>query len=214
MKKLKPIKTFIINLEKRTDRLIHIKSQFENYTLFDVNIVKAKEMERGALGLWLTVKSIVSEAHTKGYPYILIVEDDHVFTTNFNEEQFFDAIEFAIKNNAEILLGGVSWFDFTVKISNNLNWVNQFTGFQFTLLFENIYSKILDCELSSEEVTDKKISSLSGKKYCLFPFVSNQAEFGYSDVTIANSDFGVVDAYFKSSSRRFQLINKIYDYYR
>jgi len=208
------IKTCVINLEKRKDRLEHIQAQFAPFEIFDVQIYKAIERKRGTDGLWLTVKAIVKDCLENGDPYVLIVEDDHSFTEHFSEQGLLDAIDAAKARDAEILSGGVSWFDFTVKTDDGLNWINDFTGLQFTLLFENLYGKLLEDELVEDEVTDRKISSMGKRKYCVHPFFSVQTEFGYSDATEGNGQPGTVGSFFANTRRKFQLINKVYDFYK
>jgi len=208
------IKTCVINLEKRKDRLGHIQEQFAPFEIFNMQIYKAIERERGTDGLWLTVKAIIKEAQENGDPYVLIVEDDHSFTEHFSEQGLLGAIGTAQSRNAEILSGGVSWFDFTVKTDDGLNWINDFTGLQFTLLFESLYAKLMGAELQDEEVTDKKISALSKRKYCVHPFFSVQTEFGYSDATKDNEIPGRVHNFFAETDQKFYLINKVYTFYK
>jgi len=208
------IKTCIINLEKRKDRLDHILEQFSPFGIFDLQIRKAIECERGTLGLWLTVKSIVKDCLENGDPYVLIVEDDHSFTEHFSEQGLLDAIEMSQKRGAEVLSGGISWFDFTVRTDDGLNWINSFTGLQFTLLFQNLYAKLLETELTEDEVADKKISSICKRKYCVYPFFSTQAEFGYSDATEGNGQPGKVSNFFAETNQKFHLINKVYAFYK
>jgi hypothetical protein len=44
----------------------------------------------------------------------------------------------------------------------------------------------------------------------LFPFISTQKEFGYSDVTEWNNGAGAVDRWFISASNRLELTSRIY----
>ncbi|MCT1531337.1 hypothetical protein M3B46_10045 [Sphingobacterium daejeonense] len=214
MKSTPPIRTYIINLEKRKDRLNHVLDQFSLYEIFDLQVFTAIEREKGSYGLWLTIRSIIKNCLESKLPYVLIVEDDHTFTKDFTEQGLIEAIEIAQQNNAELLSGGVSWFDFTVKVDKGLNWINSFTGFQFIVLFNNLFTKLLETDLEDHEVTDKKISSIAKKKFCVFPFFSIQTEFGYSDITKGNEESGTVSNYFINTSKRFSLINKVYDFYK
>lgn len=67
---MKPIPTFVINLEKRTERKQHILEQFKNRYEFDIRIFKAIENENGAFGLWQTIVDIVkSITHNQFDPY-------------------------------------------------------------------------------------------------------------------------------------------------
>jgi len=99
------IPTFIINVEGRTERNQHRLKQFKNNQEFAVQIVKAVENKNGALGLWQTV---------------VHCGDNHQFTKYYNKEMLYRNIEEALRKNADILLGGVSWLNDTLQIDENL----------------------------------------------------------------------------------------------
>lgn len=80
---LEPIHTFVINLAKRTDRRRDIIEEFSNRSEFRINIVNAIEEPFGALGLWKTLCLIIRKADDEKPDYILICEDDHKFTRNY-----------------------------------------------------------------------------------------------------------------------------------
>ena len=61
------IKTYIINLEKRTSRRVHSVNQFSKKNQFKITLIKAIENKNGALGLWQTIVQIIENvrAHVK-----------------------------------------------------------------------------------------------------------------------------------------------------
>lgn len=85
-------KTYLINLDRREDRLKNFINQVEKYDLGEFERVSAidgktlnlddysKNLTSGELGLVLTNLSIVREAKSMGYKRILIVEDDCIFS--------------------------------------------------------------------------------------------------------------------------------------
>jgi hypothetical protein len=45
----------------------------------------------------------------------------------------------------------------------------------------------LDCELEDFDAGDLRISALTDKKWVIYPFISTQKDYGYSDVTERNN---------------------------
>ncbi|MBB5635057.1 hypothetical protein HDF26_002216 [Pedobacter cryoconitis] len=178
------IPTFIISLEHRTDRRNHILKQFANQTAFDWTLVNAIENENGRLGLWLTIKKIVTESAYSGHEYILICEDDHQFTPAYSEQHLFASIAHAKNLNADILLGGICFCDDRIKqVNANLIAVDNFACTQFVIIFKSFFDHICTAEFLEHDCADLKMSDLSNKKLAIYPFISTQKDFGYSDVS-------------------------------
>ena len=74
------IPTFIINLRSRVDRKAHILKEFLGHEEFDVIIAEACEHKIGAIGLWNTIKHIIKDLVRKEDEFVLVCEDDHMFT--------------------------------------------------------------------------------------------------------------------------------------
>lgn len=96
-------KVYLINLDKRTDRLEKFNEQVEKYDLgeyerisaIDGNTLDLNEhntnLKAGELGLILTNLLIIKEAKNKNYNSILILEDDCCFTDEvINIQNYFD----------------------------------------------------------------------------------------------------------------------------
>ncbi len=207
------IPTFVINLTERTDRLEHVIDQFRNRSEFKLNLVEAQRHRRGAVGLWQNIVRIITNAKELDTDYIIICEDDHQFTKKYQPKILFECILECQKRNMDILLGGISWFSDTLQISNNLFWVDQFTGLQFVVVFKSLFNTILEAKFEELDVADRKISSLTNNKLVIYPFISTQREFGYSDVTDINNAKGYVDYLFKQTSGRFAKISKVKNFY-
>lgn len=209
---MNPIPTFVINLKKRTDRKEHVLKQFKGKNEFNVSVIEALEHEIGSIGLWESIKLILKEnAHTD-QECIIVCEDDHEFTEHYSKELLFGSINEALKHKADILCGGVSWFSNAFAVTENVFWLEGFTGFQFTIIFRHFFKKILEAEFDEHDAADFKVSSLTTNKFFIFPFISVQKEFGYSDVTSGNNTGGKVQMQFSNSLKKGYVIRSIYDY--
>jgi len=209
-----PIPTYIINLKRRTDRKTHILGEFLDKEEFNITIVEAVEHQRGATGLWETIKKIISQASNSSLEYVLFCEDDHCFTQDYDKEKLYNEIQIAQGCDADVLLGGVSWFGDAIPTANSLLWIKKFWGSQFTIIFRKFYSEILEADFASTDVADGKITDLSNKKYLIYPFISTQREFGYSDVTMSNNTYGLVDKLFSDSISWINSIVTVHNHYK
>lgn len=209
-----PINIYAINLKFRIDRQQHILQQFENRKEFNLHIVEACEHQIGAVGLWKSIKQILQSLGSTKNDFIIICEDDHQFTSHYSKEYLFDCIFKAKEKKADILLGGASWFNEAVHINDSLFWVQKFTGLQFAIIFENFFNVLLEADFKESDVADRKISELTDNKFLIYPFISIQKEFGYSDVTVRNSKEGRVDQLFMKCSERLQKIMEVSLFYR
>lgn len=146
--------------------------------------------------------------------YIILCEDDHKFTYEYLPQNLFKSIEVAKDKGADILVGGPSWFENIMQVSENLYWVEKFTGLQFTVIFKKFFKSIAIAEFLENEAADKKISQLSCNKMLIYPFISTQKDFGYSDATKKNEVPGRIDHLFSNSLEKIRLINKVIHHYK
>lgn len=204
-------KIFAINLPKRKDRYEHIVSVFSGIKVFDFQVKSCVPNEKGNVSLWLTIKQIIEENIEESY--IIICEDDHYFTEDFSEEDLLQNIQKAQSLEADILSGGVSWFDIAVQVNENLFWLKTFNGLQFTIIFQKFFSKILEVDFEERESADFKISSITKNIFVVVPFISKQKEFGYSDVTLLNNEKGKVEKLFQKTSTRLNVLKKVKQFY-
>ncbi|TDQ08442.1 glycosyltransferase family 25 protein [Pedobacter metabolipauper] len=202
---------YVINLKKRPERLQSIQHEFLGRNEFKVTIVEAIEHPNGAIGLWQSIRSVFSKVTDE--EFIIICEDDHQFTDAYSPEILASCIDEARKNDADVLLGGVSWFTEAAQIAEYLFSVETFSATQFVVVFSKFYKQILDADFGDHDSADYKIAALSTKKFILFPFISTQKEFGYSDATSKNDNFGRVTAIFNSAIQRLSLLNQIWKFY-
>ncbi|KQB98618.1 hypothetical protein [Pedobacter sp. Hv1] len=203
--------TYIINLEKRTDRKLNIEKEFSAHQEFEITIFKAVERQRGALGLFQSFQKIVELAVEKELDYVIICEDDHVFTSNYNKHLLNAQIKLGQELEFDALLGGMSNVHDALFFNPNLVWVGGFTGLQFTVVFKKFYAQILPFTLGQKPF-DLELAYLSDHIYCCYPTISTQRSYGYSDATTENNDMQV-ESYFETCNQKLDRLYKISQYF-
>lgn len=211
---MKKIHVYVPNLQERTERKDSIINQFKMKPEFALTIVPAIKNKIGAWGLWQTFIKIVEEEDRKGSDFFIFCEDDHVFTKNYSSQYLLENIIAANTREADLLSGGVSWLQDAIQCTKHLFWVRVFNGLQFTVIYKRFYKKILDSNLHEGYVADFYLSTLSDNKFVMYPFISRQREFGYSDVTETNNQKGHVNKLFLSTSKSLNILNKVKLFYQ
>ncbi|MEO7045795.1 MAG: hypothetical protein ABI091_10855 [Ferruginibacter sp.] len=208
------IPVFAINLKSRTDRKQHVLQQFYQKEEFDVQCIEACKHRNGAIGLWKSIIYILQNLVNAESDYVIICEDDHEFTNGYNKEYLFKCIDEARENNVDVLLGGVSWFTTMIEVSEKLFWVEKFTGTQFTILFRKFFKSILEADFGNNDSADYKMCSLTENKFFMYPFISVQKDFGYSDATSKNNAEGRVSELFNNSVESVSILKKVNAFYQ
>lgn len=205
------IPTYVINLEERSDRRMHTIKQFEGKAEFELQIVDACKDKTGAVGLWNSIVKIINIVKDSDDDLIIICEDDHVFTEFYNRDKFIQNIIEAANNGVELLSGGIGGFQNAIPITDNLFWIDTFWSTQFIVLYRPIFQKILNKIFQKTDTADGVFSELTSHKMVIYPFISIQADFGYSDVTCSNNEInGLVTNLFKESERKMKLYKDTY----
>jgi hypothetical protein len=205
---------YIINLIKRHDRKAHCVYEFDHKEEFMVRFVSAFEEDIGAKGLWKTIVQILKNAENEDDDPIIICEDDHQFTEQYNSFKFYQSIQIAKYLKADVVLGGVSYFSNAFEVTKNLFWVESFSGAQFMVIYKKFFKTIIEASFTDFDTADARISQLSNHIFTIFPFISTQRDFGYSDVTASNNNHGRIDNLFRASKEKFHLIQNIETYYQ
>ncbi|WP_373521458.1 hypothetical protein [Aquiflexum sp.] len=205
---------FAINLVKRTDRRESIISEFSDKEEFQLTIVPAIEHQVGAIGLWQTLCGIVRKGYEEDLEYVIICEDDHTFTSHYSPLIFQKSMADAMNFQMDVLLGGVSWFSTCFPVTQRLNWVEKFSGLQFTVIFKKFYTKILNTNFQDSDAADYKLSFLSDQIYFIYPFISVQKDFGYSDVTLKNNAKKRIVNLFKDSCELVNAAKQVLSFYK
>ncbi|NSL85523.1 glycosyl transferase [Chitinophaga sp. Mgbs1] len=209
------IPTYVINLPERTERLAHITQQFENRPEFDVTIIEACRHEVGALGLFQSMRKIIELAMERDDDVIIICEDDHEFTPDYSREYLLKNIIEAHYQGVDILSGGSGKIDQAVPVTENRYWVALCLSTQFIVVYRSFFQRILDEPFDRTVIADQLFSTMTGNKMVLYPFVSQQKDFGYSDVTpVHNERQGLVQRMFAETAARLDVIRQVYTHYQ
>jgi GR25 family glycosyltransferase involved in LPS biosynthesis len=205
------IPVYIINLPERTERLIHIKKQFDEKKEFDTIIVEACKHKIGAVGLWNSIVKVINLAIENEDDVIIICEDDHQFTDNYSKEFLLKNILEAHNQGADVLSCGAGDFGQVVPITAERFWVNPLIGTQFIVVYKKLFKKILKYKFHNTNTADGVISELSSNIMLLCPFISIQKDFGYSDITKEhNEQQGLVSIMFNKTAKRLQNVKEAY----
>lgn len=197
------IPVYVINLKERLDRRKHIEEQFKDRKEFDLHIVEACKHEIGAVGLWQSISKIIQQVAERDEDDVIIIcEDDHLFTADYNRDRFLDNVVEASSKGVDILIGGIGGFGNIIPLSHHLFWVDWFWSTQFLVVYKNAFNCILKETFSAKDVADEFISRILSQKMVLVPFISVQKEFGYSDVTNSNNEKEQVTKLFEASSKK------------
>ena len=181
------IPTYVINLPERTERLEHIMKEFEGRDEFDITIVPACRHDIGAIGLWLSIRKILTMAlENDDDDVIIICEDDHQFTEAYSKETLIRNIVEAHLQGAALLAGGIGHFTQIIPLTRERFWIDSFWSTQFLVLFKKSFSHILSREFDDTVTADDFLSEIIDEKMVIFPFISIQKDFGYSDISKRN----------------------------
>jgi glycosyl transferase family 25 len=211
------IKVYVANLKKRTDRLTHIKREVRNKNEFDVKYVNAIEDKIGDLGLWKTLRHCVQSAKDNNEDVIVFCEDDHIFTDNYNKEFLMKNIVVGNSYNAELLIGGsTGGFNVTVPITQHLIWVDHYYSNNFLVIYRRFFDHILSkLDFNPLVKVDNTLAALAVAKFILYPYISVQKNFKYSDVTPYNNLYPEQIAQrFENAEKRLKIVSDIYLHYQ
>lgn len=210
------VSTYIINLEERKERLENVLKEFTSKPEFDVSVIAAERGATGAEGLWKSFQKVIRLAKERDDDVIVICEDDHQFTKEYNKEYLFRNIIEAHEQGCEILCGGISGnFDrILLPISQNRFWISEYWCNQFIVIYKSLFEKIQNHKFELTSKVDLTISGITDKKMFLFPFISTQKIYDYSDVTIRNGhDKNWSQNRFSYATERLVLMQKVFNYY-
>ena len=206
--------TYVINLKERTDRYEHTLAQFAGKTEFDLHILEACRGDNGRVALWNSILRVINAAVEHDDDVVVLCEDDHTFTSFYNKEYLFKNIIEANEQGVELLSGGVGGFNHAVPLSANRYWMDSFYCTQFLILYKPIFRKILQAEFKDTDTADGMLSLITSHKMMLYPFVSVQTDFGYSDVTERNhQERELIETYFINTADRLRKYKAAYDRY-
>lgn len=208
------IPVYVINVKERTERKEHILREFEGKEEFEIHIIEAIKSPIGAVGLWQSMCKAVRLAIDNNDDVMIICEDDHYFTPHFNKTSWFKHIHDAHRQGADVLSGGIGGFGTAIPVAKNRYWIDWFWCTQFIVIYKKFYQRILEYNFEDTDTADGVISKLSNSKMTVYPFISMQKDFGYSDVTLLNNqNKGLITNLFADANARILLIDRVFQFY-
>lgn len=82
------------------------------------------------------------------------------------------------------------------------------------MVYKKFYQKILNYEFKENDTADGVISELSNNLMVLYPFISKQKEFGYSDITQGNKDDPcLITQHFTRTDAYLSAIHEVSNFY-
>lgn len=201
---------YVINLPSRDERRKHIEQQFAGKTEFEVHFIEAVSHKVGAIGLWESICKVIHTAKERDEEIIVICEDDHFFTPAYNKDFFLAQLVEASRQNVELLIGGIGGFGHAVQVARHRFWTDWFYSTQFVVVFRSFFDKVLNYSFKEGDTADGVFSQLTMDKQTIFPFISVQKDFGYSDVTSSNDTYrGLIDHLFYNTEARLNMLYQV-----
>lgn len=144
----------------------------------------------------------------------MVCEDDHTFTSSYDKKAFFANLSQAAKQGADLVSGGIGGFGHAVPIDRHHFWVDWFYSTQFIIIFDSVFDNILQYNFLETDAIDIVLSKICKEKQVLFPFVSPQKNFGYSDATKCNNQTPEkIEYYFQTTTMRLQTLLSVFQRY-
>lgn len=138
------IPTYIINLKERTDRRLHAENQFRNKPEFEIIFVEAVEHPTDAIGLWQSIVKIITMAIAREDDIIIICQDDHTFTDNYDKNLLFHHI---------------------IKAEQCFYWMGWYMDNQFIVVYQPLFQHILDYQFKETDIPDLVLSAITSNIY-------------------------------------------------
>lgn len=111
---------------------------------------------------------------------------------------------------AELLSGGIGGFGQAVPVGYHRYWVDWFWNTQFIVIYSSAFDTILSYEFQENDTADGVLSKIIHNKMVIYPFISEQKDFGYSDVTLGNMEYpGKIREFFTRTNAKFKMIRTI-----
>jgi GR25 family glycosyltransferase involved in LPS biosynthesis len=210
------IKTVIINLDHRTDRLLSVikecekigiynyekfsgiiinENNYRNYRMIDQKKAWKKDIEylKKATGCKSSHLEVLKKYQYCNEEYIMVLEDDVVFESNTIIYLNF-ALNYLIKNdsNFDILYLSVNLKnkDDAKLISNNLLKIDNGLTTTAQIFKKSNIDKIINVIECSDIEIDNTYNKCLSNKYCVYPMCTYQKE-SYSDINNEITNYGL-----------------------
>jgi len=192
---------FLINLQRRSDRLQEAEAELQKWNLHGVERVEAvdgqtlsphRSISLGALGLFYTHLKIIKYAKEQGMKSVLLLEDDCEFLPSVLE---FDAFMKEIPTDATLVYFGGHHIQRPIRVSERIVKNTEV----FTTHSMIIYGKIFDVIINDLE---SRLNSMDNpidlyyswelqRKYPTYSFFPNitQQRASFSDIENRHTDY-------------------------
>lgn len=181
---------YVVNLDKRVDRLIDFYEGIEHLG-FGVKRKRAVEHNKGAIGLLFTMVEIFNEAKDKNYDTILVFEDDAFVIDGVDFNATMNAVMEQLPNDFDMcLLGCQPSKGYNRFYSKNLLPVKNAYSTHAVIYSKKGINRILASNFS-EPIDNHYVNHIQnfGDTYQTYPFLCGQRA-GYSDIGKAEIDWG------------------------
>src|SRR5690625_2786951 len=140
---------------------------------------------------------------------IIICEDDHQFTADYKKGILFKTIINAQEYQTDLLSGGTAILGTLVPVDKNLFWIDEYVSTQFIVVFKRFFHRIINETYDDTVLANRLLSEMTTNKLLLYPFISTQKDFGYSDCTeLIDRHPEKISIFFRTSIRRIDAIYK------
>jgi len=202
------IPVYIISA-KNSIGLPNINEQFQGKTEFQLNFIEANPNDFG-----LALQSCAQSGLDNDDDVIIICNDLHVFTENYERTFFIQHIFEAHKQKCDVLSGGLGRFNQAVPITKNLYWVDRFWYCNFIVVFRKCFIKILNKPYEDKRTIADSFSRLTTHKMVLYPFISSQLSLMSSFSENSNIKmFQKIIDFFCAASVQLSIYEKAYKEY-
>jgi hypothetical protein len=151
------------------------------------------------------IMAVIEEAEAKEYDFIILCKNYHDFPPSYDHSFFERCLLQADRIGANVLLGGATGFVDSVKIIDNLFWIDFFTDSTFVILYKRFYKTLANLVKNNSLHSIERIISDNVNNIMLtYPFISFPREF-------QNSKPNTFKEYYLSE-RALTIIGNAYNY--
>ncbi|MBE5317738.1 hypothetical protein IM793_01085 [Pedobacter sp. MR2016-19] len=192
----------ILNRDLSFEEVDHVKEQFsgrKEYRRIGQANIKDKNTKSH------TILAVIEEAEAKEYDFIILCKNYHDFPPSYNSKFFENCLLQANSIGANVLLGGATGFVDSVKIIDNLFWIDFFADSTFIIIYKRFYKNLASLVRNNSLQSIERIISDNANNIMLtYPFISFPREF-------QNSKSNTFKEYYLSE-RALTIIGNAYNY--
>lgn len=191
---IQSIPKFVINLDKRPERLEALKEELPylfkdpSFERFSGLLFPEKGRKAGMKGCGESHKAIIRIAKERGYPNVLIMEDDMIFQAKERTLEHVEKCFNNIPNGYDILLGGVYQAANMTESNEYWNNINYFSSSHFYIMRDTVYDTVLNEYNADEKHIDRYYAASNIRCYVPKLMFAIQS-IGYSDNVNANINY-------------------------